>query len=133
MKTGTYCLLGILMVVALLLDVGPAAAWSDTSAHVATNNSCVTHIPSIIYGQGGYTFTFCKAGSAATSWMAEIRNSSNNLIAACSPNPAGWANLPPNDRTITCTSLPVGTIKTRVFWYVGTSQQMAHTHNTLNQ
>lgn len=133
MKTGTYFLLAILMLVGLLLGAGPAAAWSDTNAHAATNNTCVNHVPSIIYGRAGYTFTFCKAGSAATSWMAEIRNSSNYLITTCAPNPTVWTPLPPNDTKITCTSLPVGTIKTKVFWYVGTSGQMSHPHNTLNQ
>lgn len=133
MKTGTYFLLAILMLLGLLLGADPAAAWSDTKPHAATNNTCVTHIPSIINGKNGYTFTFCRAGSAATSWMAEIRDSSNNLITACTPNTGGWTNLPPNYKAITCTSLPVGTIKTKVFWYVGGSPQMDHPHNTFNQ
>lgn len=134
MKAGTYFLLGILILIGLLLSAGPAAAGSDTNAHAYTTTGCTIHVPSIIYAQGSsYTFVFCRAGSAATSWKAEIRNSANALIGTCSPNPTSWANLPPNTRSITCTNLPGGTIKTKVFWYVGGSPQMEHPHNVLNQ
>lgn len=127
-----HFLLAILMLVGLLLSAGPAAAFSDTNAHAYTSSTCGTHVPSVISGRNGYIFYFCRAGSAATSWKAEILNSSNNPIPACTPAPS-WANLPPNVRAITCSSLPLGTIKTKVSWYVGGSPLMEHPHNTFNQ
>jgi hypothetical protein len=125
MKTGTYFLLASLMLVSLLFDAGPAAAL-DTNAHAAANNSCNGHLPSNI--PANYTFSFCRFGSKATKMKAEIRDYYNGYIAACTPNPTVWQQT---DRiTITCNGLKAGTIKTKVFWYVGGSQQMEHPDTT---
>jgi hypothetical protein len=125
MKTETYFLLASLMLVSLLFDVGSAAAL-DTNAHAAANNSCTGHLPSSI--PANYTFSFCRFGSQATKMKAEIRNQYNKPITACTPNPTGWQQT--DKVTITCNGLPTGTIKAKVFWYVGNSPQMEHPDTT---
>ena len=129
-KTRTYFLVACLMLVGLFFMTDPAAA-IDTSTH-SENSTCTTHLPATITGPN-FTFTFCQAGSAATSWSAEIRNSANGLIATCNPNPLAWTSIPPPNQQIVCTNLPFGTIKTKVFWYVGGSPLMDHPDTTLRR
>lgn len=130
MKIGSQLVAAALTLVVLSIAAFPTIVWSaDTNAHAYTDANCTTHFPTTFTGSSK-TFVFCKAASGATSWSAEIRNSSNALITTCSPNPLSWTSLPPNTQAITCSGLPLGTIKTKVFWYVGGSPMMEHPHNT---
>ena len=127
MKRGSQ-LVTTLVSFCLSIAALPTISWSaDTNEHAFTNSNCTTHFPATFTG-ATQSFVFCKAASGATSWSAEIRNSSNSLIATCTPNPLPWTSL--NSQAINCTNLPIGTVKTKAFWYVGGSPLMEHPHNT---
>src|SRR5438445_7005170 len=119
-----YCLAVSGMLAVLLLSVHPAAAFSDTKPHFATTSACTTHVntPQLFSGPT-YTFNLCKAASQATGWSAVFLDKNNNSIAGCS---IAWTSPSPTEISITCPSLPLGTITAQITWVVGSSGYMYH-------
>jgi hypothetical protein len=132
MRSGTYFLIASLMLVGLLLAAGPAAAWSGTDAHYATDSSCNIHVttPTQTFQGGSFTFNLCQANSQATKWRVQMLNYLNQPITTCAPTPPSQLTNVQTPLTFTCTGLVLNQItKAKVFWKVGSSSEMQHTDN----
>lgn len=118
MKIGRYFLVAAPIVVGLLLTVGPV--WADTMAHYG-NSSCVhPPIPGPTHVGTSYTFNLCVGDSHADTWTAYVQNYVTKAILPC-----GVTNqpVPPNGTTsFTCNSIPAGTYRGYIVFWVSTSQ-----------
>jgi hypothetical protein len=130
MKTGTYFLLAILILVA----ASPAVAWNDTTVHYATTSGCTAHVntPTHNFQGASFTFNLCRADSQATAWRVQMLDYLNRTITTCTNiiPPSQLTTVPPTPITFTCSGLILNQVtKAKVFWKVGTSSEMQHIDN----
>jgi hypothetical protein len=130
MKSRSYCLVAMLMVVGLFFTSSLASAWPDTMPHHGRSASlCSTQLHMVNgthTGSGQYTFRLCRAASTATFWKAQLINVMTMVPLASCQLPYQQAV---NEITFNCNGIPKGTYIASLTYWVQGGGPFTHAHN----